>query len=751
MPKLSSPPLTNPPEAKGDRSLLAWAVASLWILIGLLLASTEICDQDFGLHVSWGRRLIEDFWAAREETLGQSDSLRAYAYSYWLYQVTLARLFDGLGAVGPWILRVLSVSLLFATSFAAARRLGARWSALAVVTAPVIWIASERFVDRPDVLSQVFWLGIFYVLLRLRSDGRWIVPLVAIEVLWANTHVFFPLGIVLVLAFALEEILAGRSRRRWTIALVATVIATFLTPIGPFVWRSQLEMILLVFGSSGPGIQITELQSPYAAQKEFFGLWVFRIVFPLATILVIWRARRLGLAVVLSYAAAAALGLLALRGMSFFALTACAIVPAVLPRQGERTWAVPVLVLWGALALCTLVGLQNGRIYVALDKDLSIGYFGPTRFPTAGAADWAVASGVQGPWFHLPVAAGNLLLRFDRNFEPFLDARWAGTPERSESYLALRNASEETASGLWSQAVGRHGFEAAVLDPYECPALLRALARDPKWSLAFFDGSASVFLRLDGPNETLARTAAVEIETSWPQDDPERMRELSDLAARIVPQRSPPFWQRVHFDFESFGRANFGLQLQDGPLVREEYRVMLRNDKGGFAASPKRKELLGNLLWAMTGIEPKHGLAAVAEAIYRDRSFDSPTRWLAGMRLADAWTAPGREGDLEPLLLDLLRIPLNGAEQRAWLYRHQAALFVRTGRNEEAVPALESALAETPTPELYRGLALLLDQRLERPGEALPYYRSYIEAGGSDPDMEARWHELSGSAEPHGR
>ncbi len=171
---------------------------------------------------------------------------------------------------------------------------------------------------------------------------------------------------------------------------------------------------------------------------------------------------------------------------------------------------------------------------------------------------------------------------------------------------------------------------------------------------------------------------------------------------------------------------------------------MFENDEGGCAASPKRRELLGNLLWALNGVEPKHGLAAVAQIIYEDDSFDAPTRWLAGLRLVDAWSLPGREGDLEAVLTDLLDSPLSGGEQRAWLARHHAGLLVRTGRNEEAVAALRSALAESPSLEIYQGLALLLDRRLDRPNEAKRFYEAYLENGGNDAKMKASWSELTG-------
>src|SRR5512145_1911702 len=85
---------------------LATAVLLAWLLFALLLALVEIQDPDLCFHIAWGRILSQDFGGAAQLTLGQDPGITRYAYSYWVYQMLVASLYQA----GPaWIVLLRAV------------------------------------------------------------------------------------------------------------------------------------------------------------------------------------------------------------------------------------------------------------------------------------------------------------------------------------------------------------------------------------------------------------------------------------------------------------------------------------------------------------------------------------------------------------------------------------------------------------------------------------------------------------------
>ncbi|MDM7916260.1 MAG: hypothetical protein QUU85_13515, partial [Candidatus Eisenbacteria bacterium] len=498
----------------------AWVAVGLWGLAGLLLASTEIVDPDFAFHVGWGRVLLTDFPGASHVTLGQSSAVQSYAYSYWLYQVAVSLVFGSGGAGAVVLLRALLLAAAFFLAVRIALRQGVPVVSIPILLAFALVTAQERFLDRPELVSYVLWVAALGVLMRPGSrDRRALRLLVPILVLWTNTHLSFPLMLGMVGLFAIGERLEGQPLRPRAIQIAVLLLASFLNPAGPLVWRS-LEQIVPFFGrGQGLPFRIEEMTSPFGSYQESPAVWAFRIGMPLLVAAALLARRRMPAGALLVLLASALLAARARRAMPLFALTTLCVTPAALralfegTRDRERRPATKIARAIGIALVAvplfagvvTVLGLANGRIFLALDQDRSIAFRMSPRFPALEAARFLRDQGVQGPVFHNAVAAPAILLENGTRLTPFLDARWRGTPEAVAIYQSIRTAGDAAIAERWKQAMEARGFEAVLLDFYEMPALLRLLDEDPRWAFVHVDETAAVFVRRQGANAAIAR------------------------------------------------------------------------------------------------------------------------------------------------------------------------------------------------------------------------------------------------------
>lgn len=726
-------------------AVAAAAAAGLWLLVALLLSLTPISDADMGFHIAWGRILLEDFGGARTLTLGQHPSIVVYAYSYWLYQVAAAALFDGAGPWGVVLLRTLLVFGALLLAFGLAGRLGAPVWARATLLAFGVLVGQERFVDRPDLFSTLAWLAALWILVRHRH-GRGVWALVPLQILWVNTHLFFSLLPVAHAAFAAGDFLQGnRDLRRAALVLGALVLASFAGPAGPGAWSSQLLLAGFATGRAVP-VQIEELLSSYADYKNFLSVWVFRIGMPLCVAATIAGRKRIGPGAVLALLVPAVLSILARRTMTLFALTAVALVPSALEAivarlpgtvaRAVRTAAVAAALL---VALAGVAGLASGRIFLAQDRAMRVGRIGDPGFPGLGAARFLRDARVEGPIFHNPILAPALLLANGTRLTPFLDARWLGTDEAFAVYGKLVRAGDVEMADVWGEVRSAHPFEAVMLDFYEMPALLRSLHGDPRWAMVFADESAAVFCRRGGPNARVIEEFEPRLLAGRAKPDPDREAALGRQIVRSLGSPAPSLAAPLDFPWESFRRGNFALQIRSRPDAQAAYLELFRTERGSLHASPHRRDVLGNALWCLAESEQWEARAALCTAL---ASFeDVEPRQRLGLR-ADALRALlrlGRAADLERAALALAGDPAAGPDDRWWAWTSVASAREAAGRYDESLEALRTASRARPdAAETHRAIGLMLDTRLDRPDEALRAYEIYRSLGGADSSIVER-------------
>ncbi len=187
---------------------------------------------------------------------------------------------------------------------------------------------------------QLFGILLFAMLAWLVAGreahprGLWLAPLLV--ALWANMHGSFVLAPALLGYAWLDDVLRGRPARSSLVVLVAGILATFITPLGPGVWAYAAGI------GANPVIadQVSEWQrtTPFTVT----GLLFYGSVAAVAVAMAAGRSA-LSLADWGLFAGLVAIGAWTVRGVAWWPIGAVLLVAAALPviaaRAGERSAA----------------------------------------------------------------------------------------------------------------------------------------------------------------------------------------------------------------------------------------------------------------------------------------------------------------------------------------------------------------------------------------------------------------------------
>ena len=201
---------------------VAAAAAVCLVMLAMAVGINPISSNDIWLHITTGRLILERHAVPTVDEYSFTRSGAPYVAHEWLAQVIFAIL-HAVGGIGALIaLKPLALAAAAVLVALTARELGAPptasfWSgALAIVS------MSSHLYTRPHLFTFVGLAATGWLLARRRrGDRRASWALVGIELLWANLHGGFVLGIVLAAAMGAFTV-AG-----------AMALAAMINPRGP--------------------------------------------------------------------------------------------------------------------------------------------------------------------------------------------------------------------------------------------------------------------------------------------------------------------------------------------------------------------------------------------------------------------------------------------------------------------------------------------------------------------------------------
>jgi hypothetical protein len=564
---------------RSDSPAPGGAVVRAVLVAAFLLALAPLCvfpvsDSDTWWHLATGELILETRAIPDADPFSFTAAGRSWITHEWLAQVIGAAAVRAGGLTALILLKVAVVLGAFGILAALAVRRGAPLAPVLLLLLLAASLGPDRYSERPQVATLLFFAGFLSLLLDFRDTGRdLLLALPPLAALWANLHSGFVFGLALAGVFAADAVLRRKRARRLIVVLALCVAAAMLNPNGYHALLYPLEILT----NPHYATVTAEYQPIHLAElKVHTHVAVF--------------AAMVGLGVAAAAAGRAGKGKWAPLPLFLFALFAVAALRANRNRELFAVAAVPLLIepfcdvprrvvrgfllrlrraagspAFAGAAAVVLLGL--GAHGMARGVRLSEGYrravgLGAGPGAPSAATDFVRSAGLQGNPFHEMRFGGWMIHALYPGHRVFIDGRQLlYGKDVFDDYVRILGHGPG-----FPALVDRFGIEWTLLrnpavranpagyDPY--PPLAAALSGDPDWALVYFDERVLIHVRRSPANAAALRDrelcAVDPLTPSWlaagvdPMgDEADRDAVLRDVATLFARSPDDPFVRLV--------------------------------------------------------------------------------------------------------------------------------------------------------------------------------------------------------------
>jgi hypothetical protein len=463
---------------------LARLEAALLLVLLAALPLLKQVDPDFWWHLRTGD-LIAHHGIPRHDVYSWTAGGQSWVAHEWLSELLIWAVQSTFGYAASVALFSVCACAAIVLMWRLARDRAAV-SPIMILLLALELVMFARFVTvRPQVFTWLLFALFVYVLERdsaERPARLWALP--PLMALWANLHLGFIYGLMVVVIWAASLVLDGsRSRsvgvRGAAVLVAACFLTSMLNPSGPELLIYPLRYLQDHAATSA----INEWQRP-----NFLSPLMAPYLLALITLVVTMLSRRRpGVFLLLLTVAALVLSLQAVRNLPFAALLVLPVVGPALPayRRRKPPATIPVGIaasLAAGLAAVVMIAMVQGRGAGALITPSKSGY------PSAGAD--AVASLGPGHRLFSAYGWGGYLIEAHPDVPVFIDGRSDFYRERIiEDYFTISRVQPG-----WQDLVSSYGIDVMLIPSGS--ELAHQLASDPSWRTVHEDDQAAVFLKI---------------------------------------------------------------------------------------------------------------------------------------------------------------------------------------------------------------------------------------------------------------
>ena len=220
----------------------------------LFLRRFGVTDVDIWWHMATGRWILQHHAIPRTEPFALYGVGQPWIAYSWLFDLATECLYRWFGFLGIVIYEALLHLILAIALFHLVKSLLPHFWKSVALTGLCLYVIDYMVSPRPGMLTIFLGIVELDILISVRRTGnpRKLLLLPVIFVLWTNWHIQFVYGLILLGVFAAEP-LANRivwgknavvplspSKPFW-LALLASFVATFANPAGPFLYATVRE------------------------------------------------------------------------------------------------------------------------------------------------------------------------------------------------------------------------------------------------------------------------------------------------------------------------------------------------------------------------------------------------------------------------------------------------------------------------------------------------------------------------------
>lgn len=305
------------------RGMMLWLLYAIPVTTTVRPVGEPVFDPDIWWHLRVGQWVVENGTVTTTDPFSQIGAHRSWVAYSWLYEVLVYGLYQAFGLGGVVLYRTLMALAIVASVHALVCRLEKRFLVSTALTGAAVLGLAMLFSERPWLFTLLFGTWTLHAVVALREQEtppRWIWMLPVVFVVWANVHIQFIYGLLLLglacVAPVLDRRLGWRSAdesaswpgtSRWkqlVLLFLLCCLATFVNPYharlydvvfeyatqpGPYVWLNELQALTFREPSDWMMLALT-LLACYALGRRVPSS--FEILLLAGTALLAFRARR---------------------------------------------------------------------------------------------------------------------------------------------------------------------------------------------------------------------------------------------------------------------------------------------------------------------------------------------------------------------------------------------------------------------------------------------------------------------------
>ncbi len=499
----------------------------LLFLVAIALSIKGLREPDLWWQIRTGEWILEHLQVPTQDVFSYTFAGANWFNIKWLSEVLLALVSKATGPEWVFLLQaVVTVALLWVMLSTIAFKDKSEDKQPYIMALLLLLPAMEyRIIGRPEMFSHL-WSAIFlYVLLRYRAaPSKSIWWLVALQILWANLHEAFGMGIVLTAIFvagAWAEYLFTQKKKLSTQATPPKVLSLVLAVqvasliINPRGWKLFTQP-LQIFGQVFANKYTTELfdfRTPEYWQWNVYWLLGILLIGAAGNVLH-WQKLRsktskirlvtehYGIAYFMVLLAFGYLALTAYRNVVFMAIVAFPFVAfgfsqwwqMIFAKEKIKAFAIPTVALSGLVFYVLIVSNVYYKLTNSRDR---FGFQVLSDYNPVQAADFIEKQQLKGTCFSDYLTSSYMLWRLQPDFKTFIDLR---DLDVFPSPFFNTFAEAVTFPEEFEKQDSIHHFDYILLYRPQFAALHKHLYNNSRFQMAYLDNVAVIYTPKDKAN-----------------------------------------------------------------------------------------------------------------------------------------------------------------------------------------------------------------------------------------------------------
>jgi len=468
------------------------ALSACSILLALHLSvPINLTAVDIGRHIKNGELVVKGDWAVLYKNF-YSFTYPDYPFinHHWFFGVISYFVFCLSGFNGLSVSYIFLLLLTFLLAFDSARRYSNFNFAIFCSVVGFLLLTSRAEI-RPEGFSVFFVALDFWLLQRFLqrsiSERLLLVVIPIVQIFWVNTHIFFPMGPLLISLFWWQAKLIGEDKDRCGFLgrlLSLSILVNLINPSG--LWG----MLTPLNGFKKFGYDLAENQAIFFMIHRFPENIVYKYYVAAAILIIagmVLCLRREGLKALpmivlgsfITIATFRVVRLIMPFGFLFIPLAAYFYAPYV-----KKTTVGIILGILSMAGIIVCVGLMPARPQIGLMPHVN------------DSAEFFKQNGLRGPIFSNYDIGGYLIYHLEGQEKVFVDNRQEAFPQ--DFFRKVYIPMQEDPS-IWEGLQKQYGFNVIYfyrrdITPWGQPFLIDRLT-DPKWAPVFVDDYVIIFAR----------------------------------------------------------------------------------------------------------------------------------------------------------------------------------------------------------------------------------------------------------------